>query len=52
MIKNDPMRKQERRLRNEAEQCILTASKLISTLGDTPAEVSESYDWSVAPPGP
>ncbi|KAF0290444.1 Intraflagellar transport protein 88 [Amphibalanus amphitrite] len=45
VIKNDPMRKQERRLRNEAEQCILTASKLISTTGDTPAEVSESYDW-------
>ncbi|XP_037080592.1 intraflagellar transport protein 88 homolog [Pollicipes pollicipes] len=47
VIKNDPMRKQERRLRNEAEQCILTASKLISSTGDTPDEVSAAYDWCV-----
>ena len=46
VIKNDPMRKLERRLRNEAEQCILTAAKLISSAaGEDSAQITEAYDW-------
>ncbi|KAF0300600.1 Intraflagellar transport protein 88 [Amphibalanus amphitrite] len=48
VIKNDPMRKLERRLRNEAEQCILTAAKLISSAaGEDSAQLTEAYDWCV-----
>ncbi|XP_037082902.1 intraflagellar transport protein 88 homolog isoform X2 [Pollicipes pollicipes] len=47
VIKNDPMRKLERRLRNEAEQCILTAAKLISSGGEDSAQITESYNWCV-----
>ena len=40
------MRKLERRLRNEAEQCILTAAKLISSAaGEESAQITEAYDW-------
>lgn len=43
VIRNDPLRKMERQMKQEAERSILTAAKLISPVIET--NFSAGYNW-------